>query len=30
VDKSFNKAVDAFMLLDISMLAKSELLQRRD
>jgi hypothetical protein len=29
VDKSFNKAVDAFMLLDISMLAKSELLQRR-
>jgi putative hemolysin len=29
VDKSFNNAVDAFMLLDISMLAESELLQRR-
>lgn len=30
VDRSFNNAIDAFMLLDISMLAKSELLQRRD
>jgi len=30
VDRSFNNAIDSFMLLDISMLAKSELLQRRD